>query len=161
CLDQPPHDACGTVGHGRDGLASVAVATKRRQVGPCFPGDLLAVDVGPDPGRTEHPDVDQAHPHPGGLEPAAQDVVLVAFRVQRPDQDHPWFGLVLPTHLIAPLNMPSSRRRWANRKTTRIGSEMSTLNAIRRPHWVPYRLVCNTSSAPTGYASGSVRNVVP
>ena len=78
----------GRVGHLRDRRSSVAGVGQRAHVDTGLGADLVACDVRCAARRTEHADVSEQRVHAGHLQAVAQVRVLVALRVERPDQQY-------------------------------------------------------------------------
>ena len=85
-LVQPQHDGLGAGAHRLDRGAAVAAARELGHVGAGRARDLVAVDVGRDPDRLVHAGVDHERLDALREQAVAEERVLGALRVERPEQ---------------------------------------------------------------------------
>ena len=84
---EPQHDLRRAAGHRLDRRAPVARVRERLDVRACRGRHLLAGHVGLGERLAEDARVDQQHIHPALADAVAEVGVLLALRVQRPDQE--------------------------------------------------------------------------
>jgi hypothetical protein len=78
-------DLGGPAPHDLDGSGAIASVSERLDVLPCGCGHVRTRDVRDEPRHPENPGVDDDHVGAGLEHEIANERVLVAFRVERPD----------------------------------------------------------------------------